>query len=79
MTVPTRERCQACQQVSPIGFWVPDEMWRLVVHPYFQNSVICVQCFISRADEKIIDWSAEIKLFPVSLAQHLRKARGVTI
>jgi hypothetical protein len=73
--IPTRERCAACQQVSPIGFWVPNEMCATVVHPFFQNSILCLQCFISRADEKLIDWSAAIKLYPVSLAHHLREAR----
>lgn len=75
--IPTRERCQACDQVSAIGFWVPNEMWAEVVHPHFRDSVLCVNCFISRADEKLIDWSAEIKFWPVSLAAHLRDVREI--
>ena len=77
--IPTRERCAACQRVSPISFWVPNEMWRAVVHPSFQNSILCVQCFISRADEKLIDWSAEIKLYPMSMAAQLQNVRGLKI
>ena len=72
--IPTRERCQACHQISPVGFHVPDTMWRAVVHPHFQNSILCLPCFISRADEKLIDWSAVITLYPVSLASHLQAA-----
>jgi hypothetical protein len=75
--IPTRERCQACQQPSPVGFSVPDDVWEAVVHPSLRNSILCLPCFISRADEKLIAWDEQIELFPVSLAKHLREVRGL--
>ena len=79
MSVPTRERCAACQQISPVGFYVPNKVWTAVVHPFFQNSILCLRCFISRADEKLIAWDEVIKLYPVSLASHLVDVRGINI
>lgn len=77
--ISTRERCAACQRISPVGFHVPNEIWEAVVHPHFCNSILCLFCFASRADEKLIMWERDIKLFPVSLASHLKSVRGVDL
>lgn len=77
--IPTRERCAACQQPSPVSFWVPDETWAMVVHQFFQNSILCLPCFVSRADEKLIEWEKDIKLYPISLATQLRDVRGMAL
>ena len=69
--VPTRERCGVCHKISPVGFHVPNELWDAVVHPQFNNSILCLNCFISYADEKLARWDTVIKFYPVSLAAHL--------
>ena len=69
--IVTRERCQMCHQISSVGFWVPDEIWKTSVHPHWQHSVLCLNCFISQADEKLVTWHKEIKFYPVSLVDHL--------
>lgn len=68
---PTRERCAMCQRISPVGFHVPTEVWQACVHPHWQNSVLCLGCFISQADEKLIAWDRHITFYPVSLKSHL--------
>lgn len=73
--IPMREMCQMCHRVSPVGFDVPDDIWQEVVHPHWQNSIICLACFIARADEKLVAWDRDIKLYPVSLASQLKIIR----
>ena len=70
----TRERCAACQEVSPVGFHVPNEVWEAVVHPQFVHSILCVRCFVSRADEKLVAWDESIEFYPVSFVTHLNMA-----
>jgi hypothetical protein len=70
-TIPTRERCAVCHKISSVGFHVPNELWLAVVHPQFNNSILCLNCFISYADEKQAKWDRVIKFYPVSLASHL--------
>lgn len=69
--IPTRERCQMCNRISAVGFWVPNEIWKAAVHPHWQESPLCLGCFASQADEKLIHWEREIKFYPVSLVSHL--------
>ncbi len=76
---PTRERCAACQQISPVGFAVSNEIWEAVVHPQFVNSILCLLCFISRADEKLVPWDKAIKLYPVSLYTHLSQTCSIDL
>lgn len=77
--IPTRERCQMCHRYSPIGFHVPDWLWQLAVHPHWQNSILCLGCFIQGADEKLLRWDRHITFYPVSLASHLEEVRGVEV
>ena len=65
--IPHREFCSLCHKVNRVGFWVPDGIWKAVVHRTMINSIICLNCFTAFADEKLIDWSKDIKLYPVSL------------
>ncbi len=69
--IPTRERCKVCNRISAVGFWVPNKIWEVSIPKYLQESVLCINCFVSFADEKLIEWDDEIKFFPVSLASHL--------
>jgi len=67
----SRELCRACFRTNPVGFHVPDAVWRRVVPPQLQGEVLCLDCFAHLADEKLIAWDLDIELFPVSLATHL--------
>lgn len=69
---PHREICGLCHRVSPVGFWVPSDVWKASVHHSRINDIHCLSCFIERADEKLIDWSKEIKFYPVSLRSHIK-------
>lgn len=68
---PHREICHLCHRVVAVGFWVPNETWAAVVHHSHMNAIHCLNCFTERADEKLIDWSKEIKFYAVSLRSHL--------
>jgi hypothetical protein len=63
-----REICRCCWRPSPVGFSVPDEVWKQSVHPRFQASVLCLGCFARFADERLVTWDEEIEFWPVSAA-----------
>lgn len=65
----TREICKACNRPSPVGFQVPGDVWAAVVPDRY--GVLCVQCFVTFADEAGVRWCRNIQFFPVSLAAHL--------
>ena len=67
-----REICAICFKVSPVDFEVPNKMWRLGAPPHMANDIICLSCFIRRADEKLLDWDKDIKFYPTSKAKHIR-------
>lgn len=67
-----RQRCAVCHQVDPVMFWVPGPVWGQVVPVEFQQSIVCLRCFVSYADEIMVAWDEEIAFAPVSLATHLR-------
>jgi len=71
ISIPTRERCGVCHHVSPVGFSVPDGVWQTAVPEYFAQAVMCIGCFASFADERMIAWDAKIEFWPVSLRTHL--------
>lgn len=63
-----RETCKCCWTPSPVGFHVPDELWRAVVPERLQEEVLCIMCFARLADEAMVYWEKGIELFPVSQA-----------
>lgn len=67
---PTREICALCHEVSRVGFWVPNEIWELVVLRGHEHSIICLSCFTKIADEKAVEWDKEIKFHPISWVTH---------
>lgn len=73
---PHREICGLCHRAVAVGFWVPDEIWSAVVHHRYATTIHCLNCFIERADEKLIDWSKEIKFYAVSLRSHLAQFKS---
>jgi hypothetical protein len=69
---PTRMFCQICGHVHKIDFWVPNEIWDACIHPRFKDTHICINCFMERADESLLEWDKEIKFFPCSLATQIK-------
>lgn len=68
MKTPTRMFCQICGHLHKIDFWVPDQIWDEAIHPRYKNTHICLNCFMERADEKLLAWEKEIKFIPCSMA-----------
>ena len=62
-----REICKCCHNINCVGFYVPNDIWALVVPYEFFRKALCLDCFIRFADEKGIEWDKDIKFFPVSL------------
>lgn len=71
ISIATRERCGVCHRVSAVGFHVPDAVWLKAVPDYFRDTVLCLGCFVSFADERMLIWDREIQFFPMSLRTHL--------
>ena len=63
----TREICKICHLENPIGFVVPDTLWRIVIPKKHWHHVVCISCFTRRADKKLLEWDANIALYPVSV------------
>ncbi len=59
-----RERCICCEQDSPVGFTVPDEVWLAVAGQ--REGVYCLMCFAARADALNVEWAERIQFWPVS-------------
>jgi len=74
--IPTREVCSICGNISRVGFWVPDKIWKQVMSQ--QNDIVCLECFTKRADEKLIEWDKDIRLYPVSFKTHLKIVREIS-
>ena len=69
--VPMRESCRMCWRISAVSFAVPNDIWREAIHPFHHNSIVCLDCFIRRADEKLLPWDKSIQFFPTSMRTHL--------
>ena len=67
----SREICKLCFKVNPVGFCVPDEIWKEVIPSEHRSKVVCISCFARLADEKVIPWDSQIRLYPVSMYTHL--------
>ena len=65
----TREFCQRCQRVSPVGFHSPNEIWEAVAGRW-KDSILCIMCFAALGDEKHIMWEQDVEFYPVSYATH---------
>lgn len=69
--------CAICGHIHKIDFWVPDEIWFEAIHPHYNNSLVCLNCFTERADERLLLWDKEIKLFPCSMATQIEIQESV--
>ena len=67
----TREICRVCWRPSAVGFSVPDAVWERAVHPRLRDEVLCLACFTTHADERLVDWAREIEFWPVSAVSML--------
>lgn len=52
-----RQRCAVCKCNDKFNFAVPNEVWRKIVPPEYQNKVVCLQCFDEFARKQNIDYS----------------------
>jgi hypothetical protein len=64
--IPTRQFCAICGHLHKIDFRVPDSTWKAVIHPSYRNSIVCINCFMERGDEKFIQWEKSLILRPCS-------------
>ncbi len=71
----SREICKICFRVNPIGFSVPDKIWRAVIPKEYQSGEVCLWCFTHLADEKLIPWDNQIEFYPVSMYSHLNNVK----
>ena len=68
---PHREICSLCHEISRVGFWVPNTIWKLAVHHSQIEDLVCLRCFTRLADERQVEWDKCIKFYPVSQITHL--------
>lgn len=78
-SIATRERCGLCHKISPVGFSVSDDLWKWAVPEQYRDTILCLGCFISFADERMLPWDLNIRLFPVSLHTHLEGGERVGV
>ena len=74
----SREICKLCFRANPVGFYVPDEIWKDTIPPEHQADVVCLWCFARLADEKLIPWDRKIQLYPISMYTHLNQVKTET-
>lgn len=74
--IPTRMFCQICGHLHKIDFWVPDEIWNEAIHPKWRDTHVCLNCFMERADQRLLEWDEGIVLMPCSMATQLKVQRG---
>ncbi len=77
--VSHRQFCSLCHKVYPLDWVVPDNIWEAALHKSMWNSLVCLNCFIPMADEKLISWDLKIQIYPTSLKSHIEKVRQFTI
>ncbi len=54
-----REVCKRCWRENPVGFSVPDEVWRAVVPARHTHHVLCLGCFDRYATARGVDWTEQ--------------------
>ena len=69
--VPTRSKCQNCKKVMVLYFIVPNELWYQLIKSSERSMEICIDCFASKGDEKMIDWSKDIKFYPLPFVKQV--------
>ena len=78
METPTRMMCAICNKVHKFDFEVPNEMWEECIIERFRKSPVCLECFTTRADERLLKWDDVIKItIPCSLATQIEIQKSV--
>jgi len=57
-----RQRCRVCKCEDKFNFYVPDQVWREIVPPEYQNKVVCLPCFDEFARQRGVDYSESIEV-----------------
>jgi hypothetical protein len=61
-----REVCKRCWRENPVGFSVPDDVWRAAVPGRHCQHVLCLSCFDAYATKRGVDWlQGGCEFFPV--------------
>lgn len=62
-----REVCKRCWRENPVGFSVPNDVWRAAVPARHTNNVLCLLCFDRYATRRGVDWGLRggVEFFPV--------------
>ncbi|HEX7232614.1 MAG TPA: hypothetical protein VF452_19655 [Candidatus Binatia bacterium] len=55
-----RQRCNICHCEDKFNFNVSDRLWRQIVPPKLQSTVICLPCFDELAREQNVDYADSI-------------------
>jgi len=62
-----RETCKRCWWENPVGFSVPDDVWRAAVPARHRTHVLCLTCFDRYATSRGVDWTTGgIGFYPVA-------------
>ena len=70
---PSRQICKICGHAEAIGFYVPDEVWYIVVPGFYKEQELCLSCFARLADEKLIPWDDYIEILPpISMYNYIK-------
>lgn len=76
--IPCRMSCAICGGLHAIDYHVPEHLWNLAIHEYYSNSLVCINCFIRRADEKLLAWDNVIKIIGMtSMATQIKIQESV--
>lgn len=73
---PHRPFCGICNEVIRVDYHVPDEVWELSLHRSHRNGYVCLDCFTRNADERGVEWSDNIKFYPISQLKDMTLKKG---
>jgi hypothetical protein len=77
-----RQTCKICECADKFDFHVADDLWRKVVPPRYQQSVVCLDCFDDLAFHKNVDYAGSIDVLHFAgdrAVFSFRKISGQTI
>lgn len=65
--IPCRQYCAICGNLYAVDYHISNqEIWDEAIHPHYRGSTVCLECFIRRADEKMLPWDHWITFYPRS-------------
>lgn len=63
----TRETCKRCGRENPLGFNIPDDIWKAAISPQWRDKTLCILCFDELATYAGVKWDeSKIEFYPVS-------------